>query len=289
MRIDRTESADVYFELLYRELGARERDHHLILGAVNALVRQPVANTLYAGVRDDRGLAVAALLAPKRPLVIATDREDATVALDALVPWLAGSGVSPRGFVVDVPHADAFVRAWSEATGVAPRIRMRQRLHALTSVADLPSAAGELHRATAADVDFLARWQREFDAEALGEGASKAPLDPEMRDAMSQRVQNGEMYLWIDGEPRGMAASARPTPRGVAVNSVYTPPRFRGKGYATTAVASLSRQLLRSGKEFCVLYTDIANPTSNAIYGRIGYHPVSDSILYDLPTVGNSP
>ena len=33
---------------------------------------------------------------------------------------------------------------------------------------------------------------------------------------------------------------------------------------------------------FCVLYTDLWNTTSNAIYARIGYKPVSDSLFYTL-------
>jgi hypothetical protein len=34
---------------------------------------------------------------------------------------------------------------------------------------------------------------------------------------------------------------------------------------------------LDRGKRFCFLYTDLANPTSNAIYMRLGYRPVCDS------------
>jgi len=48
-------------------------------------------------------------------------------------------------------------------------------------------------------------------------------------------------------------------------------------------VAALSELLLGRGFEFCVLYTDLANPTSNAIYARIGYRPVRDFLMYELP------
>jgi predicted GNAT family acetyltransferase len=47
-------------------------------------------------------------------------------------------------------------------------------------------------------------------------------------------------------------------------------------------VAALSDLLLRRGFEFCVLYTDLSNPTSNAIYTRIGYRPVRDFLMYEL-------
>ena len=30
----------------------------------------------------------------------------------------------------------------------------------------------------------------------------------------------------------------------------------------------------------CVLYTDLDNPTSNAIYQRLGYEPVDEALRY---------
>jgi predicted GNAT family acetyltransferase len=73
-----------------------------------------------------------------------------------------------------------------------------------------------------------------------------------------------------------MAGWAGPTPRGVRINFVYTPPAHRGRGYATSCVAALTRHLLDPGKEFCFLFTDLANPTSNKIYRRLGYRHVCD-------------
>jgi predicted GNAT family acetyltransferase len=60
------------------------------------------------------------------------------------------------------------------------------------------------------------------------------------------------------------------------VNAVYTPPEQRGRGFATACVARLSARLLAEGRRQCVLFTDLANPTSNAIYARIGYRGVAD-------------
>ena len=60
------------------------------------------------------------------------------------------------------------------------------------------------------------------------------------------------------------------------INFVYTPPEKRGKGYASAVVADLSQQILDSGKEFSALFTNLANPTSNNIYQKIGYIPCGD-------------
>ena len=68
-----------------------------------------------------------------------------------------------------------------------------------------------------------------------------------------------------------MAASGRNTERGAMVNLVYTPRALRGKGYASSVVAALSKLQLDSGLSYCTLFTDMANPISNGIYRRIGY------------------
>ncbi|MDP8927425.1 MAG: GNAT family N-acetyltransferase, partial [Actinomycetota bacterium] len=71
-----------------------------------------------------------------------------------------------------------------------------------------------------------------------------------------------------------------PTPNGIRVGPVYTPPDLRNRGYASALVASLTQRELDAGRSFCFLYTDLANSTSNKIYQRIGYEPVTDISVY---------
>jgi uncharacterized protein len=85
------------------------------------------------------------------------------------------------------------------------------------------------------------------------------------------------LMLWDDGEAVSVAGFGGETPNGIRIGPVYTPPELRGRGYATALVAELSAQLLAEGRRFCFLYTDLANPTSNAIYERIGYVRVCES------------
>ena len=82
--------------------------------------------------------------------------------------------------------------------------------------------------------------------------------------------------VWDNGQPVAMAAKVRPTRNGMTISLVYTPPEQRRHGYATACVAALSQQLLDEGWQFCTLFTDLANPTSNSIYQKIGYQPVAD-------------
>jgi hypothetical protein len=65
----------------------------------------------------------------------------------------------------------------------------------------------------------------------------------------------------------------------VRVGPVYTPPEFRGHGYASAATAAASQQALDAGASEVLLFTDLANPVSNSIYQRIGYRAVEDRIV----------
>ncbi len=38
--------------------------------------------------------------------------------------------------------------------------------------------------------------------------------------------------------------------------------------------------MLAEGREFCSLFTDLSNPTSNSIFQKIGYRPVCDVAEY---------
>ena len=89
-------------------------------------------------------------------------------------------------------------------------------------------------------------------------------------------IEAGLLGVWDDDGAVSMASSNRPTPNGTSINLVYTPPERRGRGYASACVAALSGRQLDAGKRFCTLFTDRANPTSNAIYRRIGFRPIAD-------------
>lgn len=91
------------------------------------------------------------------------------------------------------------------------------------------------------------------------------------------------MHVWeVEGHPVSLAAAVAPTPHGIRLNNVYTPPEERGRGYASALVAALTQLLLDRGREFVFLHTDLANPTSNAIYQRLGYKLVADLQVYSL-------
>jgi len=63
---------------------------------------------------------------------------------------------------------------------------------------------------------------------------------------------------------------------------VFTPPGYRRRNYASALVGELSRELFEQGKRAMFLTTDVANPTSNSIYRKIGYLPAADHYHFDF-------
>ncbi|MGB8382869.1 MAG: GNAT family N-acetyltransferase [Dermatophilaceae bacterium] len=165
-------------------------------------------------------------------------------------------------------------------TGQRVRAEMHTRLFELTEVVAPSPVLGSLRRATAADVDLALSWYDAFmtDADEQAGRPRGASAHPDVdRAGMLRRLEGGRIWLWTNeiGRPVHLTALGPPSFGCVRLGSVYIPPEERGRGYASAAVAALSQRVLDGGATPC-LFTDQANPTSNAIYQRLGYRPLVD-------------
>jgi hypothetical protein len=172
------------------------------------------------------------------------------------------------------PETEAleFADLWARQTGVKYSPGMRQGIYGLERVC-FPAqlASGWLRRAIMADLPLISEWGASFSRD-VGLPGHQPLLNFE------RAIENGAFYIWQDGESRSMASALGRTPNGIRLGVVYTPPEFRGQGYATALVASLSQLLLDSGHRFCFLYTDLSNPISNKLYMQVGYVSVGEAI-----------
>ncbi len=257
---------------------ADEARHNLILGLVGN-VRDGVYEDFQLWlVRDGRAPVGAALQTGSYNLVLA--RPSSPQALAALVEAVTGSELP--GVVGSVPESEEFAALWSRRTGRRARTSMRQGVYALDRVELPPTVPGSARVATADDRELAVRWWIAFAEEVHHEGGPDRDRAAAMIDFRLSSPTAG-ILLWEDGgAPVSLAGWGGPTPNGIRIGPVYTPPALRGRGYATALTAALSQRLLdgrlfAGGRRFCFLYTDLANPTSNAIYERIGYRRVAES------------
>lgn len=197
----------------------------------------------------------------------------------ALAEHLATLGHAVPGVVAQRGTARAFAEAWQRHTGAQADLRRRQRLYRLGELTPpAPPPQGHARIAGAADRELLTRWYEAFVADV-----GNAPA----RDAgawADARIERGGTVLWQtpDGQPVSLAGALPMVAGQVRVAPVYTPAALRGRGYAGAATAAVSRAAREAGAEEVLLFADLANPTSNGLYQRVGYRGVADFEEYDF-------
>ena len=178
------------------------------------------------------------------------------------------------------PEAPAFAERWREATGDTVTEGMAQGIYEARHVRDVPRPPGGPRRADPSEFETVFALVEAFADEALADGAVR-DRDHERattRDRLGAEPEIAGMWVWeVDGDIVSMTGHAGRTPTGIRIGPVYTPPDHRGRGYATALVHAQTAWLLANAVDVCFLYTDLANPTSNGVYRRIGYRQVAEA------------
>ena len=282
MEVVRYRDASAFAEHVRPLLLTDEPRHNLLLGITSTLVDHPETYPeFHLWLAEDGGRPVAAMIhtPPFLPYVSRSLSDEAIPALATAVHDERGAipGVSGA-----VPEVDRFVRAWGEVTGAEATREMAQRIYALRRIHELPPVPGRMRTAHQRDRELLLGWIEAFQREALPPEEVDATDRAQTERALDLRLrgEGGAYGLWEDPGPVAVAGYGGFTPHGARVGLVYTPPEHRGRGYGTAVTAAVSERLLGEGRTFCFLFTDLANPTSNRIYQRIGYEPVCDAMRY---------
>lgn len=275
LAVERHADAGGFLEAAQPWLLQAEAENNLPLGVALSWLGRPPADPppYWATVRDANSVVGCAFRTPPHQLRVS---RMPAAGIAPIVEDVGRFYSSLNGVGGPTADAEAFARAWAARSGGTWKVRFRMRIHALTRVSFAGQLSpGSLRKATEADLPLAREW---VDAFVRDVGLAVAVPD------MAQRlIGRGVLFLWVDaGRECAMVSSSRETRSGCAINMVYTPPQFRRLGYATAAVATLSDALLKSGRRFCCLYTDLANPTSNSIYAKIGYRPIRDDVEIDF-------
>jgi RimJ/RimL family protein N-acetyltransferase len=171
------------------------------------------------------------------------------------------------------------VRAFRAAAGL-DRAAARDKdepLYALDlAELELPRGPGGVRAPGPADAPLLEAWRAAYDVEALGvspqAAADSAPGEvARMIEARACRV------IEHDGAPVGMTAVNTALPEAVQVGGVYTPPEFRGRGFARRAVALHLHELRSAGVRRAVLFA--ASSAACRAYEAVGFRRVGTYAL----------
>jgi GNAT superfamily N-acetyltransferase len=272
-----TGSIDEYLAAAGDYLRARPAEHTIELAAAQTLLAHGPAAfgsepALFGWWRSPAGEVAAAVFhTPPFPMLL-SGGPTAAQALAVEVAQRADRTLAGVNGAADA--AEAFAAVWQGLTGARSEVQRSMRLFRLGElVVPAPMPPGSARVAGDADRGLLAGWYAAFAAEVHNLGED---LD---RD-LDFRLSYGGMTIWESGGiPVAMAGLSRPAAGVLRVGPVFTPPEQRRRGYGGAATIAVSQAALDAGAAAVVLFTDLANPTSNALYVRLGYRPLGDRVV----------
>ncbi|MET0419243.1 MAG: GNAT family N-acetyltransferase [Actinoplanes sp.] len=256
-----------------RFLRSRPVQHTVLLTLVDKLRRQGLHlygpdDPIFGWWQPPGGEVGGAFLqTPPHPMVFSDIPPEAG---PAAVAALAGRPLPAANLVAGA--AEEFAARWPRPSTV----RGRMRLYRLDQLTPAPAPPGSARPAGTDDRDLLLRWTAGFHNDI---GEPDADIAGQVDDLLSA----GGLTLWESaGEPVSMAGRSRPAAGMVRILNVYTPPEQRGRGYGGAATVAATRAALADGVRDVVLFTDLANPTSNGLYQRLGYRPIEDRVVVEF-------
>ena len=253
---------------------------HRVLAELADGIVQP-AGDWWLVVRDSAGTVVGAGMRTAQfgrfpPFLLPMPDEAAT----ALAHTLRDRGEEVFGVNGALPTVELFATEMARLEGGRVDVSQHTRLHELGDLSFPPPVPGALVAATEDDIELVAEWFAAFMADAdeqAGRPRGASAYEAPGRSDLLRKIRAGGLWFWVDesGEQVHLTGANAPSFGVSRLGPVYTPPAQRGRGWASSAVAEVSRRIQAQGARVC-LFTDQANPTSNKIYAALGYRPVVD-------------
>jgi uncharacterized protein len=258
-------------------LEKEEASNNLMLGLAYSLAENPQkygTDPFFAIVEKSGSPELFVLRTPPMKLIIFAPQKASTEACGHLASYFASANEQLPGVIGPSDVAQEFADVYTTFPGCRVTLSMKMRIYKLTDVIEPEMPAGAFRPAEAKDIPVLNDWIDAFHTDVFKDRTNVAKAEA------SDLIKKSNLFAWDDSGIISMAARTRPTRNGYVLAYVYTPNQSRNKGYGTAVASSLCRHILSSGKSFCSLFADLANPISNSIYQKIGFKPVRD--FYDF-------
>jgi predicted GNAT family acetyltransferase len=237
-------------------------------------------DSLLMTVSDNGTVVGAAIQTPPYPLAC---NAIPLAAMGSVVADLAARFPNLAGVRGVRNTAVSFADSWRAVTGRAGTMSTEDRLYRLGTLRKPSGVAGSPRLAAGDDRALLVEWVELFFEETFSQVRDE-PAGERFIDRANQ--VGGRFVVWtVDAAPVSMAMLRAPAAGVSRIGPVFTPRHRRGRGYGSAITAAAADLAHRRGTADVVLFADLANPTSNAIYQNIGFEPVVDSAQIDFATV----
>ncbi len=271
-----------FYTICYNFLEEHEAENNLIFGILETL-----RTNIYAydstqapelvAIFDNKDIVLVSIRTPPYNQIISyTKKKD---SIPVLVEFLAETGAEIPGVLGFKDGALLFATLWAEKHRKNKILNMNERMYKLEKVNPQTIGKNIFEVAIEENLDLLIHYAQNFAQEVFA-NTSQDQIEKNqvhLAKGMEKWITEKIIYvLKVHNHIVSIAKASRDTPNGRSITLVYTPPKYRRKGYATELVAKLCQSIFDEGKKYCFLFTDLTNPTSNKIYMNVGFKPIMD-------------
>jgi len=188
----------------------------------------------------------------------------------------------PSLLVGTVDDVTAVEPAARKAFGDPAVVRERQPVYVLTPAELRPAPAARVRRAEIADLETVAYHAAAMTAEELGFDPRRADFAA-FRDGTRRSIERGWSWIWTEeGQLRFKVNVGAVTPHTAQLQGVYTPPEYRGRGYASAGLHAVCKALFTEHVPTLSLCVNDFNHTARRLYERLGFkeHGALRTLIY---------
>jgi predicted GNAT family acetyltransferase len=219
---------------------------------------------------DETPVGIAIESPPQHPVAISPMPPEHALATATAI---ADQGHRVSGVAGEASTAAAFAGEWTELFRTAAEVEDAQRLYLLGEHVLSTPVPGRLRHVDASERELSTGWWSDFHDETGSQGG-------EVSLAVDLAISARRLFVWDDGGPRCLARATQPLGGISRIGVVYTPPEWRRRGYASACVGELCRRVRAEEGANSVLYAQLSNAGSNAMYRRLGFQAVSEVLVY---------
>ena len=281
MKLIRYQDITQFYNRVLPFLLKHEAEHNLLLGIIIDSVKNNIDNPLrqkldmLCVVEDNEIIFVAINSIQYNLLLSLTDKLE---AVSLLADYLYNENIS------GVTGTKAVVETFINSLCKNNDYHLKRHLHIYQlekdNFVEARKIPGKYVKANEADKNLLIKWFADF---YNNPGINIKYIENEVNECINESIKSHSkgIRLWCDdtGNPVSFARFSSPTINGIRIGPVYTPPEYRGQGFANACVSALSKELLEKYL-LIFLFAECDNLASNHIYQKIGYQIVCDVYEY---------
>jgi predicted GNAT family acetyltransferase len=236
-------------------------------------------NTVFGAVMEQQDtFLLFCNLMPHNLVIYTVKPENASTAAGTLADHLGNNRIKVGGVIAELVICQSFIENYIKHISGSFQEIAGIDIMELRSLNEIKPVEGFYRLALPEDVKLVTEWMIEFQMEAL---TSEMDYEAALQKAETQ-IREEKIHFYEDNEHHivSMAIAARKLAHGTTITYIYTPEKYRGKGYAPANIFYLSKELLEQGNEFCSLFVDKKNPLSARAYEKIGYQIIGECYEY---------